>query len=123
MKIFRFDSDVGQEIDQFGSVNVTISKIVHLKNDAVVHCVYIRPNGKIGSHQAVTQQLFLLVQGEGWVRGESNEKHTIQAGQAAFWEKDEWHESSTGTGMTAVIIEAVHIDPAEFMSALQKDEP
>ena len=123
MKIFRFDPDVGKEIEQFGSVKATISKIVHLKADAVINCVCIRPNGKIGYHQAVAQQLFLLVGGRGWVRSGSAEKYTVREGQAIFWEKDEWHESGTETGMTAVIIEGVNIDPTEFMSALQESEP
>jgi quercetin dioxygenase-like cupin family protein len=123
MKIFRFDPEVGQEIEQFGSVKAIISKVVHLDNEAVVNCVYIRPNGKIGYHQAVTRQLFLLVEGNGWVRSESDEKHAVQGGQAVFWEKGEWHESGTETGMTAVIIEGTNVDPAELMPPLQEDEP
>ena len=123
MNIFRFDSDVGKEIEQFGSVKVIISKVVHLEAEAMINCVYLRPNGKIGYHQAATRQLFLLVEGQGWVRSESAEKHAVREGQAVFWEKDEWHESGTETGMTAVIIEGVSIDPAEFMPPLQENEP
>jgi quercetin dioxygenase-like cupin family protein len=122
MKIFRFDPEVGSTIDKFGSEMAIISRVVHLEDEAVIQCVYLRPNGKIGYHQAATQQLFLLVDGKGWVRGESDQKFTIKAGQAAFWEKDEWHESGTGTGMTAVIIEGVSIDPAKLMPSLQEDE-
>jgi hypothetical protein len=36
-------------------------------------------------------------------------------GQAAFWKKEEWHESGTETGMVAVIIEGVNFDPAKLM--------
>jgi len=122
MKIFRFDPEVGREIEQFGSVKAIISKIVHLDDEAVINAVYIRPNGKIGYHRAAAPQLFLLVEGQGWVRGDSDEKHAIRGGQAVFWEKDEWHESGTETGLTAVIIEAVTIDPAKLMPPLQEDE-
>lgn len=123
MKKFCFDSDVGKEIEQFGSVKAIISEILHLEEEAEISSVYIRPNGKIGRHQAVTPQLFLLVQGEGWVRGAAGKKLSVREGQAIFWEQDEWHESGTETGMTAVIIEAVKIDPAELMPPLQEDEP
>lgn len=123
MKIFRFDPEVGQEVEQFGSVKAIISKILHLENEAAISSVYIRPNGKLGHHQAVTSQLFLLVQGEGWIRGETEEKLAIREGRAIFWEQGEWHESGTETGMTAVIIEGINIDPAELMLPLQEDEP
>ena len=123
MKIFRFDPEVGQEIEQFGSVKAIIAKILHLENEAAISGVYIRPNGKLGHHQAATSQLFLLVQGDGWVRGETEEKVIVHEGQAIFWEQGEWHESGSENGMTAVIIEGIHIDPAELMPPLQEDEP
>ena len=63
------------------------------------------------------------MEGQGWVRGDADEKHAIKGGQAAFWENDEWHESGTETGMTAVIIEAGTIDPAKLMPPLQEDKP
>ena len=122
MKLFRFDPAVGKEIEQFGSVKAIISKVVHIEAEAVVNCVYVHPNGKIGYHPATTQQLFLLVEDEGWVTGETEEKYAIRQGQAVFWEKDEWHESGTETGMTAVIIEGIHINPAELMPPLQENE-
>ena len=123
MKIFRFDPESGKEIEQFGSVKAIISKILHLEDEAEISSVYIRPNGNIGYHQAVTQQLFLLVEGQGWVRSESDERVIVKGGQAVFWEKGEWHESGSETGMTAVIIEGASIDPAKLMPPLQEDEP
>jgi hypothetical protein len=122
MKIFRFDPEVGNEIEQFGSVKAVISKVVYLDDEAVINCVYIHPRGKIGNHQAVTQQLFLLVEGQGWVSSGSGEKLAIQEGHAVFWEKDEWPESGTDLGMTAVIIEGTNIQTAELMPPLQEDE-
>ena len=123
MKLFRFDPEVGQQIEQFGSVKAIISKILHLENEAAVSSVYIRLNGKLGHHQAVTSQLFLLVQGEGWIRGETEEKLPVREEQAIFWEQGEWHESGIENGMTAVIIEEINIDLAELMPPLQEDEP
>jgi quercetin dioxygenase-like cupin family protein len=123
MKIFRFDPEVGKEIEQFGSGKAIISRIVHLSDEAVINCAFIRPHGKLGYHQAAVPQLFLLVQGEGWIRGETDEKLAVREGQAIFWERGEWHETGTETGMTAVIIESIHMEPAKLMPLVQGEEP
>jgi hypothetical protein len=115
MKIFRFDREVGRAVDQYQSSGFTISRVAQLFDDAVIHCAYLDANGVIGYHQAVMPQLFLVVQGEGWVRGEVPAKTPVQAGQAAFWEKEEWHESGTDTGMVAILIEGTNFDPSKSM--------
>ena len=115
MKMFRFDPEVGRNIDQYQSSNFIISRVAHLPDEAVIHCAYLQPNGSIGYHRATLPQLFLVVQGAGWVRGETPGKTPIKAGQAAYWDKDEWHESGTETGMTAIIIEAARLDIAKRM--------
>ena len=105
MKIFRFDSGVGGSVDLYNSSGFIISKVVHLIEEAVINCAYLGAYGVIGYHQAILPQLFLVVQGEGWVHGEESDRTRIRAYQAAYWEKGEWHESGTETGMTAIIIE------------------
>lgn len=107
MKIFRFDPEVGKSIDHYKSSNFIISQIAHLPEEAFVNCAYLGANGLIGYHQAVIPQLFLVVQGEGWVKGGSSDKISIRAGQAVYWEKGEWHEAGTETGMTVIIIEGL----------------
>jgi quercetin dioxygenase-like cupin family protein len=113
MKLFRFDPKVGRNIDQYKSSGFVISKVVSPSTEVVINCAYLNANGVIGYHQAALPQLFLVVQGEGWVRGESPERVSLKAGQAAYWEKEEWHESGTETGMTVIIIEGVNMDPAK----------
>jgi hypothetical protein len=105
MIIYRFDAGVGKPIDQFGSVNITFSRIAFLKTATWISCMNVGKNGVVGYHQATIPQLFLVVEGEGWVRGESAERHSIKAGQAAFWAKGEYHESGSKSGMTAILIE------------------
>ena len=115
MKIFRFDVEVGRAIDQYNSSGFTVSKIAHLFDEAFINCAYLDKNGIIAYYQATIPQLFLVVQGEGWVRGESLQRISIQAGQAAYWEKDEWHESGTETGMTAMIVEGLKLDLSKLV--------
>jgi len=115
MKIFRFDPDVGKNIDLYNSSGFIISGVVHLLDEAAIHCAYLSSGGVIGYHQATNTQLFLVVQGEGWVRDEVSEKISIHTGQAAYWDKGEWHESGTGMGMTAIIVEGTNLDPTKLM--------
>ncbi len=115
MKIFRFDSQVGKNIDHYKSSGCILSKVVHLSGEVFINCAYLSAKGLVGYHQATSPQLFLVVQGEGWVRGESTARTPIRAGQATYWEKGEWHESGTEVGMTAIIIEGTNLDPAKLM--------
>jgi hypothetical protein len=110
MNLYRFDIDVGETIDRFDSSGFVISKIARLFDNTLVHCAYLARNGVIGFHQTATAQLFLVVQGEGWVRGAEPERTALTTGQAAYWEREEWHESGTETGMIAILIEGAKFD-------------
>jgi hypothetical protein len=121
MRIFRFDASTGRPITVFGSVSVAISPILRGVGAIQTGCMHIGPGGVIGAHPAVGPQLFLVVAGEGWVRGARGARRPIIAGQAAFWEDGEEHESGSETGMTAVVIEGAGLaglDPAQCMPEL-----
>ncbi len=115
MKIFRFDRETGKNIDRYNSTGFTLTSVAHLLEEAMIQCAYLEPGGLIGYHQAAVPQLFLVVQGNGWVRGESPERIRIQAGQGAYWQEGEWHEAGTETGLTAIIIEAVRFDLLDWI--------
>ena len=40
----------------------------------------------------------------------------VEAGDAVFWEIDEWHETKTDVGLTAIVIESEELNPASFMT-------
>jgi quercetin dioxygenase-like cupin family protein len=119
MKMYRFDRQVGGLITAFGSSGVIFSPIV--KQGEVVHIggMNIAAGGVVGYHQATTRQLFVVVQGEGWVRGEEAAHTPIGVGRAAYWEAGEWHESGSEGGMVAIVIEGDTIEPEIFMAEEQ----
>ncbi len=78
-------------------------------------CIYIAAGGNLGRHPASSPQLFLVVAGEGWVSGADGVRMPIRAGEAAFWEPGEGHESGSERGMTVMVLEAETLDPAQFM--------
>jgi quercetin dioxygenase-like cupin family protein len=115
MKIYRFDRETAKSIEEHGSTAATISDIISLQEPASVKCIHIEANGLVGSHPAVNPQLFLVVEGEGYLRGEGAIRTPIQAGQAVHWDKGEWHETSSENGMLAIVIEGPAMEPGQFM--------
>ena len=116
MRLYSFGAAHGRPITEFGSVRVTINGIVRVAGgDVQIGCMHLEPGGLVGEHQATTRQLFLVMSGEGWVRGPEPERTPITVGQAAFWEPGEEHESGSETGMVAFVIEGDTLDPDQFL--------
>jgi hypothetical protein len=114
MQFFHFGKEFGKHIDKFDS-NFVMSRIVLTEKTAHIGCMHIEEDGIIGYHQAVVPQLLLIVSGNGFVRGESEEFISIKAGEAVFWAKDEFHETRTDSGLTAIVIESEVLNPSSFM--------
>ncbi|GEL76243.1 cupin domain-containing protein [Tenuibacillus multivorans] len=108
MDIYKFDR--GINITRFNS-NFTMSRIVESDNLVRINYMTLDKNGVIGYHQAVTSQILLVLNGNGYVRNEKSDLIKIQAGQAVFWEKGEWHETKTDHGLTAMVIEGKELTP------------
>lgn len=115
MRLFRFDAGVGHSIAQFGSSRLTLSPIQLTNGQFQIVCMHLGPGGVIGEHPAQSPQLFLIVQGEGWVYGADHQLVAIRTGQAAFWESGESHASGSDRGMTAIVIEGEALDPGQLM--------
>lgn len=107
MWIFSFSSEDGRSVDQYESRNFVVAPVLAgVLTDARVHVAYLDPEGLIGRHPTGTDQLFLVVKGNGWVSGSDGHSVAIAAGQAAFWQAGEQHETTTNTGLSAVIIQS-----------------
>lgn len=117
MRIFRFDAGVARNITAFGSVGLAITPIARLDGLVQLVCMHLGSGGSVGYHQATVAQLFLVVFGEGWVRGASEEQVRITAGHAAYWSAGEWHAAGTNSGMVAMVLEAELLDPERYLVA------
>jgi quercetin dioxygenase-like cupin family protein len=51
-------------------------------------------------------QLFIVIQGEGWIEGEDKTRITLKSGEGVFWEKGEGHTSGSDTGLTALVLQS-----------------
>ena len=115
MNIYRFDRETGKPIQQHGSNEAFITAIANLDSPTSIRCIHLQPNGLVGSHPAETKQLVLVVQGEGYLRGEGAMRTPIRAGQAVLWEEGEWHETSTDDGLIAIVIESPAPQPDKLL--------
>lgn len=113
MRTFRFDPTLGRNIQAYGSTNFSISGLAQPTERIHVGCAYLGAGGMIGYHPATLPQLFIVIAGEGWVRGE-NEEVPISTGGAAFWQAGENHAVRTDTGLTALIIESDAFEARQF---------
>lgn len=104
MKIYNFGPNHGEKIERFNS-DFIFSKITRSTAEVKVSCFHLAENGVVGFHEAVTMQLFLVLKGMGWARGNFPNRIPIVEFQAVFWDTNEWHELGTDTGLTAIIIE------------------
>jgi quercetin dioxygenase-like cupin family protein len=118
MKFYRFDRDVARDITRFKSRGAAIASILRKEGVIQVGCIYIAAGGVLGYHPAVVPQLFLVIQGEGWVRNETTTHIRVKPGIAVFWEPGEGHESGSETGMTAMVLEGEGIEPEQWMKEI-----
>jgi quercetin dioxygenase-like cupin family protein len=117
LKIYRFDEEVGKPIQAFGS-RFSMSRIGAVAGEVHIGCMHFDCSGLVGRHEATVNQLFLVIEGQGWVSGEGEEKIPIRAGEAAYWIKGESHESGTfNQTMKAIVLEGEQLNPDQFMIA------
>lgn len=114
MQIFKFGPEVGRVITQFES-NFVMSRVVATKQPSHIGCMHLEQNGIIGLHQASCPQLLLIVSGHGWVRTDAAGEVAVGVGDAVFWDRGEWHETRTDTGLIAIVVESDELNPADFM--------
>lgn len=113
MEFINF-KESGKMISKFNS-DFIISRIIQTNKPTHIGCMHLDENGIVGYHQAVVPQLLLVLNGEGYVRNVKDEYFKVKSGDAVFLEKDEWHETKTNVGLTAIVIESEELTPELFM--------
>jgi quercetin dioxygenase-like cupin family protein len=119
MRLFRFDASAGRAISHFDSREAVMTGIQRGEGPYQLGCLRLAPGGILGYHQATTHQLLLVVEGAGWVRAGDEPRRPIAAGQAAYWELGEWHETTTESGLTAFILESDALDPGQRLPEIE----
>jgi len=101
--------EAAREVRAHGSEGVTFAPLTApIAPGAAVQAAWFRlaPGGRIGSHPAVVPQLLVVVEGRGVVVGGDGVEREIAAGEAAYWDAGEVHETRSSDGLVAIVIEA-----------------
>lgn len=67
--------------------------------------------GRIARHRADVPQILAVLEGSGEVSGDDGVPQPIRAGEAVFWSQGEEHETTSASGLTALIIESEGLEP------------
>lgn len=105
MKVFDLTNDQPTHVTHFNS-DFFLSRVGMMNGESRLSYMQLKKEGVIGYHQTTVPQLMVIVEGKGKVRGRKENYTEIKAGQAVLWDKDEWHETKSGDGMSALVIES-----------------
>ena len=96
------------------------ARLVHGGGDAHAYLLHFDAGGAIGRHVAGYGQLFVVVEGRGWVSGQDDVRTEVSAGDVVLFQRGEHHDKGSNTGMTAVMVQvrdlsatraALNVDP------------
>ena len=107
MKILRFKERDAEEIGQrpFAVHGVSALHLGEGEGAAHAYVMHFRPGGLIGPHEAGFGQLFVALDGSGWVAGEDGDRRPLAQGQAAFISRGEVHSKGSDGGLTALMVQ------------------
>lgn len=120
MQFYDFRKETGMHITKYDS-DFILSRISKTQTPTTIGIMHLSKKGIIGYHQATKPQLLLILSGDGSVCSESKEYFDVHPGTAVFWDKNEWHETKTEHGMTALVIESDEMNPSAYMLVAKKD--
>jgi quercetin dioxygenase-like cupin family protein len=106
IRLFRFGKDQATPIEAYASAGAHGCAIAHGSGASHAYVVHLDAGGIIGPHPAGFDQVFLVVQGSGWVAGADGVRQSVTAGSGAFIPTGELHSKGSEAGMVAVMIQA-----------------
>ncbi len=103
MRMIQLTPPSLRPILQYESTGAASAILVTGTGQTRIHAVHFEPGGQIGTHPTGSDQLFLVVQGDGWVRNGEGRRIELAAGQGVFLERGEQHAKGSGGGMIALM--------------------
>lgn len=103
------DDSVGKLITS-KETNFVATRLIRDGVGIRVGYMFFKKGDRVEFHEASVDQLFLVINGEGWVAGTDRDSVEIHKGEAAFWKQGEMHEAGTEKGMEVICIEGKNLD-------------
>ena len=114
MRILPFDATVARAIETYGARGASSVPLGSGTGPAHVYVVRFEAGGDIGAHDTGFGQLFIVVDGAGWVSGADDVRVSIVAGHAAYFHRGTRHTKGSDTGMTAVMVQVHDLEPHDL---------
>lgn len=94
------------EEDRFGTRHIRLwqAGILDGAEQTRVHVARFEKDSLLGRHPTKIWQLFMVIEGSGWVSGGDQVRFTISTGQAVLWHPGEEHDSGSDIGMSVLIL-------------------
>jgi len=117
MQLLSFGAEQATPIREYLSQNASAVFLVSGQGEAHVYCVHLGAGGEIGVHEAGFAQLFLVVEGSGWVSGSDGRRQLLAQGHGALIARGEVHAKGSALGMTAIMLQLTEVTtPADSPS-------
>jgi hypothetical protein len=114
MRIFQINQSQNEEVKEFDSQGAYISPIVEVIAGATIHWLWFDPHSIIGLHKTESPLIYIVAEGDGWVRGEQIEPMEVSSQDCVFWDSGELCEVGTATGMQVIAIESRQPEVNDF---------
>jgi hypothetical protein len=106
MRIIRLAEHPDHLIEKFGSSGFHLG---HIGRDVHSIIVRIEPYGRIGRHPTEKSQLLMPLIGSALASGDDSVVAEIHPGEAVLWSDGESHETTTESGLLAVVLDGAGI--------------
>jgi quercetin dioxygenase-like cupin family protein len=117
MRVIQFSAAPAEAITQFGSVGASSRLLADGRGEAHVYWLRFEPGGKVGEHPASFGQLFLVIEGSGWVAGADGRRVEVHAAQGVCFQRGERHSKGSDGGMTVLMIQVTDLQLAALAAA------
>jgi quercetin dioxygenase-like cupin family protein len=119
VKLFRLDTGRTEVVSMGGATGVSVGGLIELPGDIAVNLLRFSTHSRLPGHTAGRPQLFVVIDGDGWVSGDDGARAAIRTGEAAFWGPGELHESGSDEGMTCIVVQAPQLDLPSGLETLE----
>ena len=105
MQLLSFGPERATPISEYRSHHASAIPLASGQGEAHIYCLHLDAGGEIGAHEAGFAQLFLVVEGSGWVSGPDGKRQLLGHGQGAFIARGDLHAKGTASGMIAIMVQ------------------
>jgi quercetin dioxygenase-like cupin family protein len=109
-ELIRFDKSVATAVESYGARSTTSVHLGSGSGESHAYVLHFEAGGEIGEHETGFGQLFVVVDGAGWVVSASD-RHEVGIGDAVFLPRGVMHAKGSESGMTAVMIQMENLAP------------